>query len=62
MDAIHYAKIADKLMQFRGMVPNWDHVHTDHARILIENLNLAIENLLNEIDQFARADDLGWLK
>ena len=62
MDAIHYAKIADKVMQFRGMVPNWDHVHTDHARILIENLNLAIEHLLNEIDQFARADDLGWLK
>ena len=62
MDTIHYEKIADKLMQFRGMVPNWDHVHSDTGRRMVSELNLAIENLLNQIDQFARADDLGWLK
>ena len=62
MDAIHYAKIADHLIQFRGKLPNWDHVYTSHGRVLIENINSAIENMLNEIDQYARADDLGWVK
>jgi len=62
MDAIHYAKIADQLMQFRGKLPNWDHVHTEIARDKLEMINMRIEMLLNAIDNFAKADDLGWIK
>lgn len=62
MDAIHYAKIADQLMQFRGKLPNWDHVRTEQARNRIKSMNMAIESLLILIDEFAIADDMGWIE
>jgi len=62
MDAIHYAKIADQLMQFRGKLPNWDHVHTEYGRDSVERINFSIERMLAEIDRYARADEKGWIK
>lgn len=62
MDPIHYEKIADKLMQFRGKLPKEYHLSTDYAHKRTEEMKELIDHLLNELTQYARADDMGWIR
>ena len=62
MDPIHYEKIADKLMQFRGKLPKDYHLSDDHAKSITENMKDLIEHMLNELDQYARLDELGMIR
>lgn len=62
MDPIHYAKIADKLMQFRGKLPKDYHIDDEHAKAVLDNMKDLIEHMLNELDQLARLDDLGMIR
>lgn len=62
MDPIHYEKIADKLMQFRGKLPKEYHLSTIYAQKRTKEMKELIDNLLNELEQYARADDMGWIR
>jgi len=62
MDPIHYAKIADQLMQFRGKLPKEPHLELKAAKYATENLKERIDTLLVAIDLFAGKDEYGWIK
>lgn len=62
MDAKNHEKIADKLMQYRGKIPKYAEVNARIAKIMVRNLTTKIDNLLWEIDHFAKADDLGLIE
>ena len=62
MDASHYEKIADKLMQFRGKLPKGYHMRDKHAESVVDNMKDLIEHMLNELDQLARMDDMGLIR
>ena len=62
MDPVQYEKIADKLMQFRGKLPKDYHLSDDHAKSITDNMKDLIEHMLNELDQYARLDELGMIR
>jgi len=62
MDAIHHEKIADKLMQYRGKIPEYGNVNERIAKCAIYELTKAIDDLLWQIDNYAKCDNLGWIK
>lgn len=62
MDASHYDKIADKLIQFHSKLPNVDDLEMEAARTTIHQMKQRIEFLLNHIDYLATADDRGWIR
>ena len=53
MDPIHHAKIADKLMQYRGKIPKHINPSNRIARVAAEELKIAIDNLLWQIDCYS---------
>ncbi len=53
MDPIHHAKIADKLMQYRGKIPKHINPSNRIARNAAFELKLAIDNLMWQIDCYA---------
>ena len=62
MDAIHYDKIADKLVNFNSKLPQSVDLESSHAIYLIEKMKRKIEDLLYEIDHLADADNNGWIR
>lgn len=62
MDPIHYDKIADKLMQFRGKLPYVETLSDQHAQFTVEQLIIYIDGLLANIDAYAELDAKGWIK
>jgi len=62
MDPVHYEKIADKLMQFRGKLPKFKHLGDDNAIKEVKAMHLSIDMLLLEIDEYAKMDAMGWIK
>lgn len=62
MDAAHYERIADCLMQFRGKLPKFKHLGDDNAIKEVKAMHLAIDMLLLEIDEYAKIDSMGWIK
>ena len=62
MDPTHYEKIADKLMQFRGKLPKDYHLSTEYGQNRTDEMKQLIEHLLNELTQYSRADELGWIR
>ena len=62
MDSTEYDKIVDKLIQFRGKMPQTAHLDSDQARLAAHNVRYAIDNLLVYIDRYAELDILGWIK
>ena len=62
MDATHYEKIADKLMQFRGKIPPNRIIHDPTACMLVDELKYNIDQLLKLIDEFALHDAAGWIR
>jgi len=61
MDAHHYDKIADKLMQFRNKLPR-DELTSRKARVITAELRTKIMELLEAIDIYASFDDSGWIR
>jgi len=62
MDAQEYAKIADKIMQFKGRLPqSWP--QTD---LLVQTYTDELQKRLSEalvyLDTLAKMDDMGWVK
>ena len=62
MDAYHYDKIADKLIQFHSKLPNEDDLTVEAAKSAIHQMKQRIEFLLKHIDYLANADDRGWIR
>ena len=62
MDAIHHEKIADKLMQYRGKIPEYGNVNERIAKCAVYELTKAIDHLLWQIDNYAKCDNLGWIR
>jgi len=62
MEAKNHEIIADKLMQYRGKIPKYAEVNDRVAKCAVWELTKAIDNLLWQIDNFAKCDDLGWIK
>lgn len=62
MDAIHYDKIADKLINFHSKLPNPDDLEFKVADLEVRAMKSAIERLLKRIDNMARRDENGWIR
>ena len=62
MDAHHYDKIADKLMQFRSKLPHYPHLDNETARNYVREMKEQIDQMLFDIDQLANWDDKGWIR
>ena len=62
MDAIHYTKIADKLMQFRGKLPKDTHLITKVGQSSVEVMRYKIDDMLNAIEWMAKLDDQGLIR
>ena len=62
MDPTDYDKIVDKLLQFRGKIPMYEYVNDRVAKSAVWELTKAIDDLLWQIDNYSKADHLGWIK
>tara|TARA_B100000459_G_scaffold99303_1_gene56639 strand:+ start:1236 stop:1424 length:189 start_codon:yes stop_codon:yes gene_type:complete len=62
MDAIHYDKIADKLINFHSKLPQLINLQSEYAVSLNRNAKERIEGLLKIIDELAKADAQGWIR
>jgi len=62
MEASDFDKIADKLIQFRGKIPQNAHLYGYYSRLAAKRLRVRIDNLLDAIDHYAKKDNLGWIK
>ena len=62
MDAYHYDKIADKLVQFNSKLPETKNLENNHAIFLIEPMKRYIEEMLYKIDGLAKMDENGWIR
>ena len=62
MDAIHYCKIADKLINFLGRLPQDVDLEDKNAKVNVQAMKNAIVQLLNDIDIYADLDDNGWIR
>ena len=62
MDAIHYDKIADKLVNFNSKLPQEVDLENDHAIFLVQQMKRYIEEMLYKIDRLADCDRNGWIR
>jgi len=62
MDAIHYDKIADKLINFRARIPHDGDLTTRIGKNAVWELKNRIDDLLWQIDNYAKCDDKGWIR
>ena len=62
MDAIHYDKIADKLIQFHSKLPETQDLELYSAKSDVAGVKIAIAELLTLIDDMANRDEKGWIR
>lgn len=62
MESTDYDKIADKLMQFRGKLPDVGQLEHHMARMVTINMKNEVDALLAYIDEYAKLDAAGWIK
>ena len=62
MDAIHYDKIADKLIQFHSKLPYAVDLEQPKAKEISQHIRYRIEYLLKAIDELAEMDEKGWIR
>jgi hypothetical protein len=62
MDAIHYDKIADKLIQFHSKLPMSDDLQDIHAQDWVLEMKDLIEKMLTAVDNLAIRDEKGFLR
>ena len=61
MDATHYDKIADKLINFNSKLPQEVDLEFKDAIHEVKQMKNMIEQMLLAIDQMARKDENGWI-
>ena len=62
MDSKEYDRIVDKLMQFRGKLPQTMHLTDKSAQDRTYLLRLTLDLLVGRIDEFAKSDARGWIR
>lgn len=62
MNPEDFDKMVDKLLQFRGKIPQYGAVNDRVAKCAVYELNKSIDALIWQIDNYAKADALGWIK
>lgn len=62
MDAIHYDKIADKLINFLGRLPQDVDLEDKNSKVNTQAMKNAIVQLLNDIDIYSQLDNDGWIR
>ena len=62
MDAIHYDKIADKLINFHSKLPQEVDLEFKDAINEVNEMKGMIELMLHTIDNLARKDKNGWIR
>ena len=62
MDSIHYDKIADKLIQFRSKIPQEGDLASRLGKNAVFELKKQIDDLLWQIDNYAKWDDKGMIR
>ena len=62
MDPIHYDKIADKLINFLGRLPQEIDLTDKNAKVNTQAMKSAVVQLLNDIDIYADLDSNGWIR
>ena len=62
MDAIHYDKIADKLIQFHSKLPEWQYLEHEMTKYQVRDIKILIESLLLQIDTMSKMDQRGWIR
>ena len=62
MDPTHHEKIVDKLMQYRGKIPQAYHMDDDYARYCVNVLKHRIDKLIIHLDRFAKLDEKGLIR
>jgi mannosyltransferase OCH1-like enzyme len=62
MDSKEYDKIVDKLLQFRGKIPQYGAVNDRFAKMAVYELHKKIDDLIWQIDTYANSDLAGWIK
>lgn len=62
MDAIHYDKIADKLIQFMTKLPKLGDLEDEYAKDQVNRMKNIIETMLIEIDNLAIRDEKGFIR
>jgi len=62
MDAIHYDKIADKLIQFHSKILEWEFIEHEMTKHHVRDTKILIDSLLNHIDIMAKMDAKGWIR
>ena len=62
MDAKEYAKIADKIMQIKGKLPQSWHQNDALVQRQVDLLHERLSEALVFLDTLAKMDDMGWVK
>ena len=62
MDAHEYDKMADKLMVFRGKLPDTHYFKSIYAIKKVQKMNDLINQMLEHIYDLSIADSQGWIK
>lgn len=62
MDAIHYDKIADKLIQFHSKLPQEVDLEDKTAKEYVRSMRDLIMRMLHEVEQMSDWDDKGWIR
>jgi len=62
MDNIHYDKIADKLIQFRSKIPQYNQLSGSLAKNWTDQLKKQIDELLKTVDMVAEMDNRGLIR
>jgi len=62
MDAIHYDKIADKLINFHSKLHQEVDLELKDAINDTKNMKVVIAGLLKMIDNMAKKDQNGWIR
>jgi len=62
MDPIHHEKIVDKLMQYRGKIPQVADINGRIGICSVYELRKQIDDLIWQIESFAKTDDQGLIR
>jgi len=62
MDATHYDKIADKLIQFNSKLPETINLEDPSSILMVKCMKVAIYQMLKDIDSMAQQDEKGFLR
>ncbi len=62
MDAYHYDKIADKLIQFHSKIPQEIDLEDKTAKEYVRSMRDLIMRMLHEVEQMADWDNKGWIR